>query len=82
LDAAGDKVLVSLLTGERRPLSDRHLLRCAFKYPLLTLKVIFLIHWHALRLWLRKLPVFPKAENTLLQTEVLNPHVSLHSQKP
>jgi uncharacterized protein len=81
-DDEGAKVLVSLLTGHRRPLSDWQLARCAVKYPLLTLKVIFMIHWHALRLWLRKLPVFPKAANANLQTEVLKPHVSIQPRKP
>jgi uncharacterized protein len=81
-DDEGGKVLVSLLTGDRRPLSDWQLARCAVKYPLLTLKVIFMIHWHALRLWLRKLPVFPKAANANLQTEVLKPHVSIQTRKP
>lgn len=82
LDKDGGKVLVSLLTGKRYPLTDRKLLGCALKYPLLTLKVIALIHWHALRLWLRKLPVFPKAENAELQTEVLKPHVSIQNHRP
>lgn len=82
LDQDGSKVLVSLLSGQRHSLTDGHLVRCAVKYPLLTLKVIFMIHWHAFRLWRRKLPVFPKAENADLQTEVLNPHVSIQTRKP
>ncbi len=82
LEQDGSKVLVSLLTGQQRPLTDGQLLKCAFKYPLLTVKVMVMIHWHALRLWLRKLPVFPKAANTNLQTEVLKPHVSLQTKQP
>lgn len=82
LDMSGEKVLVSLLTGKRRPLSDGHLLACAVTYPLLTLRVIFLIHWHAFRLWLKRLPVHRKAANPHLQTDVLKPHLSIRTQTP
>lgn len=82
LDATGAKVLVSLLTGVRRELSDAHLMACAVTYPLLTLKVIFLIHWHALRLWMKKLPVHRKAANPHLQTDVLKPHPSIQIPIP
>lgn len=82
LDAGGEKVLVSLLTGKRRELTDGRLLVCAVKYPLLTLRVIFLIHWHAFRLWLKKLPVHRKAADPELQTHVLKPHASIQSTKP
>jgi len=37
----------------RRPLTDRNLLRMLLRYPLVTHRTILLIHWHALRLWLR-----------------------------
>ena len=77
LDAAGERHLLSSLTGVRRELTDAALLSCALRYPLLTLRVMFLIHWHALRLWLKKLPVFRKAADPQLQTEVLRPHASI-----
>ena len=37
----------------RRPLTDRTLLRMLVRHPLVTRKTIGMIHWHALRLWLR-----------------------------
>lgn len=37
----------------RRSLTDRTILRLLLRYPLVTHKTIVLIHWHALRLWLR-----------------------------
>ena len=46
-------LLVASLTGRLVPLSDRRLLYVAVAYPLLTCKVIALIHWQALKLWLR-----------------------------
>jgi len=71
--------LVSSIRGKSLPLTSRRLLSFAFKYPLLSLKVIFLIHWQALKLWKRKVPYFPKATNRQSQTEVLRPHSSLTS---
>ena len=55
------------------PLSDYQLLRFALKFPALTLKVIGLIHWHALRLALRRVRWHRKADRPELQREVLNP---------
>ena len=37
----------------RRPLTDRNLMRLLFRHPLVTHKTTAMIHWHALRLWLR-----------------------------
>jgi DUF1365 family protein len=67
------RVFLSALTGRRRRLDDAHLLAYTFKYPLLTLKVIGLIHWHALRLWCKRVPWHRKAAEPALQREVLNP---------
>jgi len=44
---------------ERRPWSARSLHRALLAYPWMTAKVIAAIHWQALRLWLKKVPVFP-----------------------
>lgn len=46
----GEKVLVTSLVGKRQELSDASLLTAFFRYPLVTFKVIALIHYHALRL--------------------------------
>ena len=75
-----EKVLITTLTGRRAPLNNRTLAWFTFKYPLVTLKVIFLIHWHALRLWLKGVPFYRKADNASLQREVLRPHSSLQTK--
>lgn len=51
-DAAGGLLYTSLVL-RRRVLSDRTLLRMLLRYPLVTVKTVGLIHWHALRLWRR-----------------------------
>ena len=51
-------LLTASLTGRRGPLSDANLLRCFLAFPLMTFKVIAGIHWEALRLWRKRIPVY------------------------
>ena len=46
-------MLTTSLTGKRIPLTAGALLRCFLRYPLVTVKVIALIHYQALKLWLK-----------------------------
>lgn len=78
-DAEG-KVLVSTLTGNRRDMTFANLLRFTAKFPFITLKVIFLIHWHAFRLWLKRVPFFWKETRTQYQRDVFRPHKSLQKK--
>ena len=48
--AAGE-ILRAAWTGAYAKLTDANLLRCFFAYPLMSLKVVGAIHWHAFRLW-------------------------------
>ncbi len=82
-DREGDRrVLLSALTGKRAPCTAAQLAWFTIKYPLITLKVIGLIHWHALLLWMRRLPWHRKAANAGLQREILRPHSSLATKTP
>lgn len=76
----GKTTLVSWIRGKRRPLTNLRLLWFTVRYPALTLQVIVKIHWQALRLWLKRLRVFGKSENTELQRDILPPHSSLADQ--
>lgn len=55
-DAQG-AVLVARLDAQRRPLCDAALLQAFCTHPLLTLKVVGAIHWEALRLWCKGVPL-------------------------
>jgi uncharacterized protein len=77
-DRDGDRrVLLSSVAGQRVALTNGRLAWLTFKYPLITLRVIFLIHFHALLLWARRLPFHRKSANAHLQRDVLKPHSSI-----
>lgn len=73
----GRNLLVTTLTGTRRPFTDAEMVRLGLRYPLVTLKVITAIHWHALRLWLKRVPWHAKSERPDLQRGVFRPHASI-----
>lgn len=75
--AAGSRTLHTALTGIRFLLTNSRLTWFLFKYPLITVKIITLIHWQALRLWLKRVPFFPKADNAAEQRDLYRPHVSI-----
>ena len=54
-EAAG-RMLATSLVLRRRPLGDGALARLLIRHPFMTHRTIGLIHWHALRLWLRGAP--------------------------
>ncbi len=60
--AEGRKFFDATLNLERRPLTDRTLLKALARYPHLTARTIALIHWQALKLWLKRVPVVRKPE--------------------
>jgi uncharacterized protein len=60
-EVAQATTLVATLTGARRPLTDAQLLRAVLRMPLMTYKVILGIHYEALWLWLKGLPLQPRA---------------------
>lgn len=55
-----DERLVATLEGSRRPLTALRLLRAAARFPFAGLRAIALIHWQALRLWLKGVPFRPR----------------------
>jgi uncharacterized protein len=56
----GTEGLVATLEGARLPLTAPRLLRAALRFPFAGLRAIALIHWQALRLWLKGAPFRPR----------------------
>ena len=77
----GAAVLLSSLIGKRAPLTAASLSWMSIKYPLITLKVIGLIHAHAAVLWLKRVPWHRKAAHPALQRGILRPHVSISGKR-
>ena len=70
----GSKFFISTLTGTKKNLNNTQLLWYGLRFPFITLQIIFLIHWQAFILWLKKIPHHRKKDNTELQQEVYRPY--------
>ena len=54
----GEKLFDASLALQRREITGRSLTRVLFQYPVLTGKVVTMIYWQALRLVLKRTPIF------------------------
>jgi len=55
---AGELLFEATLALRRRPLTGGALAATLLRFPWMTLKVVAAIHWQALRLWLKRVPVY------------------------
>jgi uncharacterized protein len=77
-----ERTLTSVLSGTQRELTSARLVWYLLKYPLITLQVIALIHWHALLLWIKRVPWFAKGRRAGDQRGLYRPHISIVPAQP
>lgn len=66
----GEKLVRAVLSGTEKKFSTANLLWYFFRFPFLTLQIIGLIHWQAVKLWLKGVKFYRKDENSQLQREI------------
>jgi len=73
-DKNGYRFFISTLNGKKVALTDARLLWYFISFPLITLKVISMIHWQAFKLWLKKIPFHKKNSQMDLQRGMYRPY--------
>jgi DUF1365 family protein len=66
------RFFISTLTGIKKPINNLNLFWYSIRFPFITLKIITLIHWNAILLWLKKIHYHKKTEFPELQKGVFN----------
>jgi DUF1365 family protein len=61
----GELQLNTAIWGEADPLTNTNLLSALLKQPLLTLGVMYRIHWQALRIWLKGIPLVNRKQRSI-----------------
>ncbi len=72
----GKRVLTTAYLGEKKIFSSKNLFILFCRYPFITVQIIVLIHWQAMKLWMKKIPYIKKYENLDQQTGVTLGEVS------
>lgn len=62
-------IFTATLTLTRTEITGRALARVLLSYPLMTLKIIAAIHWQALRLWVKRAPVYRHPQTSSAHTD-------------
>lgn len=66
----GDKPVRTVLSGTEEKFSNAKLWWYFFRFPFVTLQIIGLIHWQALKLWMKGVKFHRKDDNRELQREI------------
>lgn len=66
-------LLHAAFRGDRRTLTDRALAACFVRHPMMTLKVFAGIHWEALCLWLKGVPLVSRPQPPANPVTIVSP---------
>jgi DUF1365 family protein len=69
-NASGHKQLVTSLAGQLQPLTKASLRSAFWRYPLVTFKAVLMIHWHALKLILKRIKYIAKPKQKPLDISI------------
>lgn len=65
----GKPILTATMKGNKVPLTHREMIKATLQAPMITLKVIYLIHWQAFLLFIKGLHYLKKEDHMLFQTQ-------------
>lgn len=65
------KIFLSSLVGVRKEMTNTRLLFYCFRFPFITLQIIFLIHWNAFILIMKRIKYFKKTDQAELQRDFM-----------
>ncbi|MBI9071518.1 MAG: DUF1365 domain-containing protein [Melioribacteraceae bacterium] len=67
----GERFFLSTLKGEQKKLTDFNLIKYSLRFPFITFKIIWGIHWHAMKLYLKNIPWFRKNDFQEIQKDMV-----------
>jgi DUF1365 family protein len=64
----GARMFTAAMKLNRRPISGQSLASVLLRFPLQTFKIVFAIYWEALRLWVKRCPLYahPRKEKDMV----------------